>query len=97
MSEPEPVSWFLIEKGWRVEAADGKEVGTVAEVLGDTSLDIFAGLSVTPGALLRRPRYVPAELVQAIYHGRIRLSITADEFDRLSEYEPPRSERILPK
>src|SRR6059036_2932354 len=43
VSEPEPVSWLVIEKGWEVEAADGKEVGAVAEVLGDTSLDIFDG------------------------------------------------------
>jgi hypothetical protein len=97
VSELEPVSWFLVEKGWEVEAADGTEVGTVAEVLGDASLDIFDGLSVATGLLQRRPRYVPAELVDRIYTGRVRLSVTADEFERLSEYEPPQSERILPE
>jgi hypothetical protein len=96
VSEPEPVSWFVIERGWEVEAADGKEVGTVAEVLGDTSLDIFDGLSVTAG-LIHRPRYVPAEVVDTIYDGRVRLSISAEEFERLGEYEPPQSERILPE
>lgn len=96
MSDSEPVSWFLIEPGWEVEAADSTDVGTVAEVLGDSSLDIFDGLSVAAGLLQRRPRYVPAELVDAIYDGRVRLSITADEFERLGEYEPPHGERILP-
>jgi hypothetical protein len=96
VSEPEPVSWFVIERGWEVEAADGKEVGTVAEVLGDTSLDIFDGLSVTTG-LIHRPRYVPAEVVDTIYDGRVRLSISAEEFERLGEYEPPQGERILPE
>jgi hypothetical protein len=96
MSEPEPVSWLVIEKGWQVEAADGKEVGAVAEVLGDTSLDIFDGLSVTAG-LLHRPRYVPAEVVDTIYDERVRLSISADEFERLGEYEPPHGERISPQ
>ncbi|HEY2939887.1 MAG TPA: hypothetical protein VGJ27_08745 [Gaiellaceae bacterium] len=96
MSEAEPVSWFLVEQGWQVEAADGKEVGTVAEFLGDASLDIFDGLSVTAG-LLHRPRYVPAELVNTIYDGRVRLSISPDEFERLREYEPPHGERLRPK
>jgi hypothetical protein len=96
MSEAEPVSWLVMEKGWEVEAADGNEVGTVAEVLGDSSLDIFDGLSVTAG-LMHRPRYVPAEVVDAIYDGRVRLSISADEFGRLGEYEPPHGERPRPK
>lgn len=96
MSEPEPVSWLMVEKGWEVEAADGKDVGTVAEVLGDSSLDIFDGLSVAAG-LMHRPRYVPAEAVDTIYDGRVRLSISADEFERLGEYEPPRGERLRPK
>jgi hypothetical protein len=96
VSEPEPVSWLLIEKGWEVEAADGQEVGTVAEVLGDSSLDIFDGLSVTAG-LLHRPRYVPAEVVDTIYNGRVRLSVSAEEFERLGEYEPPQSERFSPE
>ena len=46
--------------------------------------------------LLHRPRYVPAEVVDTIYNGRVRLSISADEFERLSEHEPPQSEQILP-
>ena len=31
----DPVSWLMIEPGWRVEAADGEEVGRVLEVTGD--------------------------------------------------------------
>jgi hypothetical protein len=96
VSEREPVSWLVIEMGWEVEAVDGKDVGTVAEVLGDASLDIFDGLSVTTG-LLHRPRYVPAEVVDAIYDERVRLSISAEEFERLSEYEPPQGERLRPQ
>ena len=29
----DPASWLVIEKGWKVVAADGTEVGTVAETL----------------------------------------------------------------
>jgi uncharacterized protein YrrD len=83
----EPVSWLMVEPGWTLETSDGKEVGTVHEVLGDENADIFDGLAVSPG-LLKRPRYLPAESVAEIREGHIRLTISADEFDRLDEHEP---------
>jgi len=91
-----PVSWFLVEPGWKVVASDGKEVGKVDEVVGDTGQDIFSGLSVSQG-LLRKRRYVPAELVREIVEGEIRLDGDAARFDRLGTYEaPPPSAEILP-
>jgi uncharacterized protein YrrD len=83
----EPVSWLMIEPGWTVEASDGNEVGTVHEVLGDASADIFDGLAVSHG-LLKRARYVPAERVGEIIEGRVALALTAREFKRLPEHEP---------
>jgi PRC-barrel domain protein len=90
----EPVSWLVVEPGWKVVAAGGKELGKVDEVVGDTGQDIFSGLSVSQG-LLRKRRYVPAELVREIVEGEIRLGVAADAFDRLDGYEPPSAE-ILP-
>jgi uncharacterized protein YrrD len=91
----DPVSWFVIEPGWKVVTADGKEVGEVREVVGDTGADIFDGLVVVKG-LLRRAKYVAAEDVNGIFEGRIELGLTSDQFDRLGEYdEPPPSERFL--
>jgi hypothetical protein len=87
----DPVSWLVIEPGWAVVAADGSELGKVEEVVGDTGVDIFNGLSVSTG-FLARPRYVPAEQVAQITQGRIRLALTRDQFGRLSEFkEPPAS------
>jgi uncharacterized protein DUF2171 len=92
----DPVSWFVIEHGWTVLAADGASVGTVEEVIGDTGKDIFNGLSVSPG-LLKRPRYVPAEEVAEISEGELRLSLSREEFDRLGYHEEtPPSAEILP-
>jgi uncharacterized protein YrrD len=88
VSEAEPVSWFLVEQGWTVGAADGAEVGKVEEVVGDSSRDIFNGLTIGTG-LLHRARYVPAELVAELREGRVRLTITADEVERLDHYEEP--------
>jgi hypothetical protein len=93
----EPASWFTVERGWKVEAADGEELGKVEETVGDSSRDIFNGITVGTG-LLSRPRYVPAERVAEITDGLVRLSIGRDEFDQLGHFEePPPSEQILPK
>lgn len=90
----DPVSWFVIEPGWEVVCTDGKTVGSVQEVVGDTGEDIFNGLSVAPG-LLKSARYVPAENVGTIVEGRVELTISADEFGKLADFrEPPPSEQF---
>jgi ribosomal 30S subunit maturation factor RimM len=86
----------MIEPGWKVVAADGTEVGRVEEVMGDSGQDIFNGLSIATG-ILARPRYLPAEEVAEIVEGEVRLKLTADEIERLGEYErPPTSSRVDP-
>ena len=70
MTEREPVSWLMIEPGWRVLGPDGRELGTVHEVLGDAEVDIFNGLNVHSG-LLAGSTYVPAERVQEIREGEV--------------------------
>jgi hypothetical protein len=93
----DPVSWFMIEPGWKVFDAEGKEIGSVDEVVGDSSDDIFNGLSVST-SVLGRPRYVPSEQVEAITEGRIRLKLTHAEVAGLGEYEePPTTAEILPE
>lgn len=90
----DPVSWFVIEPGWEVVAADGTAVGKVHEVVGDSGEDIFNGLSVTPG-LLKPTRYVPAERVREITDGRVTLDLSPSALESLDEYEaPPPSTRI---
>ena len=92
----DPVSWLLVEHGWKVVTADGTALGSVEEVIGDTGKDIFNGISVSPG-LLRRPKYVPAEQVAEITEGEIQLAITKERFEQLGEHEdPPASAEILP-
>jgi hypothetical protein len=85
---PDPASWIVIEKGWKVHAADGSEVGTVAETLCDEQHDIFDGLTVSTG-LLSKPVYVPSEQVGEIVEGAVKLALGADEVERLDPYEPP--------
>ena len=84
----EPVSWLLIEPGWKVVDANGEDIGRIEEVVGDTSSDIFNGLAVSTG-LLAKPRYVPAEQVGEITEGEVQLKLPAEHVERLEEHEPP--------
>ena len=91
-----PVSWLLIEPGWKVEAADGGELGHVEEVTGDSNADVFDGITVG-ASMFARPRYVPSEQVGEIVDGRVRLTIASTAFEQLGEFkEPPEQEIIEP-
>jgi hypothetical protein len=93
----DPVSWFLIEPGWKVVDAQGEDVGSVDEVVGDSSDDIFNGLSIST-SLLGKPRYVPSEQVGTITEGRVHLTLTKDQIEHLGEFEEPAtSAEILPE
>ena len=81
----DPISWMLIEAGWKVVSRDGEQLGSVHEVIGDSNADIFNGLAVSPG-LLRGSRYVPAERVGVIVDGQVELDVDSDEFKHLEEH-----------
>ena len=92
----DPVSWFLIEPGWKVVDAGGEEVGSVDEVVGDSGNDIFNGLSIAT-SMLGRPRYVPSEQVRVITEGHVHLALSKAQVEALGEYEEaPTSAEILP-
>jgi hypothetical protein len=84
----DPVSWLVVQRSWTVVGADGDDLGTVDEVLGDEGTDIFNGLTVLHG-LVSRPRYVPAERVAAIREGVVELDLDKAAFEQLEPYEPP--------
>lgn len=91
----DPVSWFMIRPGWKVYASDGTEVGTVDEVAGDESHDIFDGLAVAKSAL-GKPIYVPAESVATITDDeRIALALSAEQVAALGEYVEPATSEII--
>lgn len=90
----DPVSWLMIEPGWKVVAADGTEVGKIEEIVGDTGSDIFNGLAVSTG-LLARLKYVPAERVSEITEGEVRVDVQPEQIEHLDKHEPqPPSEEF---
>jgi uncharacterized protein YrrD len=66
----DPVSWKVVERGWKVRDESGKELGTVDEITGDPEADIFDGLEISHGLLASR-EYVPSERVVEIREGEI--------------------------
>jgi hypothetical protein len=90
----DPVSWLVIERGWKVAGANDGELGTVDELIGDSGKDIFDGISVSSG-LFATPRYLPSERVSRIEEGVVYTDL--DDLSQLDEFkEPPPSEQILP-
>jgi len=93
----DPVSWLMIESGWKALAVDGSELGRVKEVEGDKTADIFDGLAVT-GSAPGKPRYVLSEQVGVITPGTVHLKLTRDQFELLEEIrEPAASEPLEPE
>src|SRR5690349_21144895 len=81
MSEGEPIAWLALEPGGEVICAGGERVGTVEHVLGDAEADIFDGLVIDAGGM----RFVDAPEVAEIRDRAVRLTITADQVERLPE------------
>lgn len=88
----DPVSWVLIERGWKVVDAAGNEIGRVEDVAGEH--DIFDGLVVSAG-VLSRATYVPAEHVRKIFEGEIHLDIAKDEVEELDDDAPASVARVV--
>jgi uncharacterized protein YrrD len=70
VAEPDPVSWKVVERGWRVVDESGEEIGRVDEITGDPEADIFDGVEISHG-LLAKPEYVPSERVVEIREGEV--------------------------
>ena len=70
MSTPDPVSWKVVEQGWKVLDERGEEVGHVNEITGDPEADIFDGVEISHG-VLAETEYVPSERVVDIREGEV--------------------------
>ena len=93
----DPVSWLLIEPGWRVDASDGTEVGRVEEVTGDSNADIFDGLAIA-FSILGSQHYVPSEQVGPITEGTVQLTLDRAAIEQLATFEEPaEQEQIEPE
>src|SRR5512135_1340877 len=85
MSSDEEISWRALVYGTPVASAEGDRVGTVHEVLGSDTEDVFHGLRVAlDGA--DRDVMVVAEDVESIRRGAVDVSLTRLEIKGLPVY-----------
>jgi uncharacterized protein YrrD len=70
MTTPDPVSWKVVEQGWKVLDESGEKIGRVHEITGDPEADIFDGVEVSRG-LLEKTEYIPSERVVDIRVGEV--------------------------
>ena len=93
---PDPVSWKVVEKGWAVYDREGEQIGTIHEIAGDTEHDIFDGFGVKTGTL-GGVKYVPAEIVDSIAEGEVRLTISGAEIAPLDDMRAEVEEDVIPE
>lgn len=71
----DPISYRVLEKGTRVETADGQEFGRVKRVLEVRAKDVFDGVVVkTPDG----DRFVDADEIDRLYENAMVLNLSAE-------------------
>jgi uncharacterized protein YrrD len=83
-----PISWRTVVYGTPVTASDGARVGTVREVLGSDSEDIFHGLRVRLDGT-KRDVMVAAADVASLASGGIDLAVDRATVAALPDFDEP--------
>jgi sporulation protein YlmC with PRC-barrel domain len=77
----------VIERGSTVYSSDDQRIGEVREVTFDVSTGRPLVLVIRSGLILHHDTQVPADLIQEVNNGEVRLNVTADKFK--SDYATP--------
>jgi hypothetical protein len=85
-TERPQIAWKVIEPKTAVFSSDGETVGKVSRVVGDYDADVFTGLAISLN-LIGSDRFVDSDRVRGIWPDRIELDLTAEEVERLPDYE----------
>jgi hypothetical protein len=86
MSASDPIGWRGVVYGTPVTTVDGVRVGTIREVLGSDSEDIFHGLRVGLAGG-RRDVMVPADNVTTLSAAEIGLDLSRSAVEGLPTYD----------
>jgi uncharacterized protein YrrD len=85
-----PEGRVAIGGGAQVIGADEKHIGNVEQVLSDSQSNNVTHFVVGKGLLLKEHKLVPAVWVSRVDDDKIYLSVDADMFERLPDYQPQR-------
>jgi uncharacterized protein YrrD len=82
----DPVAWRYIQHGTPVIGSDGERLGTVDEMVGDDTADIFTGVLVG-GGFTAPQRTIPADHIVNMTPSRVEVSLDRDAFERIGSEE----------
>lgn len=82
----EPIAWTALRPGTPVLASDGEELGKVSSVVADEQKDIFSGVAFR-SRMLERQIFAPADVIERITTGGVRLRLDSEQSERLGPYE----------
>lgn len=86
MTDESPIAWRAIVYGSPVLATDGTKIGSVREVLGSDSDDVFHGIRVEMDGNVRNDVVITADDVTAITRSGITTSLAVAEAAALPHY-----------
>jgi len=75
-------SYMMISRGMTVRGTDG-DLGTVAEVVADTGVDVFRGIVLAHGFLSTKHAFVPAQNVVSVEQNIVHVSLSKSEAEQL--------------
>lgn len=73
---------MMITRGMTVKGTDG-DLGTVAEVVADTGVDVFRGIVLSHGFLSTKHGFVPADKVLSVEQNTVRVGLSKSEAEQL--------------
>lgn len=83
-----PEGRIAISEGAQVLSVDDKHIGNVEQVIADSETNTVTHFVIGKGFLLKEHKLVPAFWVSKMDGDKIRLSIEANLFNRLPDYNP---------
>jgi uncharacterized protein YrrD len=81
-----PIAWTALRRGHPVRAADGQQIGKIAQVIADEQKDIFSGITFRSRPL-ETERFAPAAVIRSITSESVELAIASSEASSLDAYE----------
>jgi uncharacterized protein YrrD len=83
-----PEGRIAIAEGVQVVSADDHHIGNVEQVITDDEGNTVTHFVIGKGFLLKEHKMVPADWVTGMKDDQVRLSVDANLFDRLPDYNP---------
>jgi uncharacterized protein YrrD len=85
-----PEGSVALEEGARVVSRDEKHIGNVEQLIAEPEDNRITHFVVGEGFLLKAHKLVPAYWISKVEEDQIQLSVDAQLFERLPEYQPER-------